>query len=78
MNYEQAVWEVYYWQYEPTGSFYNMLIDLYRKADGSNRYKISIAYPMIATAIDEWDESGDNGDDLFRKYKVGRFAHERS
>ena len=68
MTLEQAIAEVYYWQYSNTDSFFSILIHLFRKADRTNSAKLSTVYPEIAAAIKMWEKSGDNGDDLFREY----------
>jgi len=68
MSIDEAVEQVYYWQYSNTGSFFNQLITLFQKADGNNIKKLNSAYPEIFLAIEMWKVAGDNGDDLFRDF----------
>ena len=65
---ELAVMEVYFWQFSNTGSFTNMLLDLFRKADRENNVKLTVAYPELSHALALWDAAGDAGNDLFREY----------
>ncbi len=68
MTLGEAVAQVYYWQYSNTDSFNQKLIDLYRKGDMTNKAKLKSVYPEIVAALELWEVSGDNGDDLFRHY----------
>lgn len=68
MTYEEAVKEVYYWQYENNGSFYNMLLFLFQKADGYNQHKLGVAYPSLYLAYLDWCVAGEYGNELFKKH----------
>ena len=60
------------------GSFLEILVHLYRKADPGNRALICEAWPEIPLALKMWEGAGDYGNDLFRSFKIGRFAKEGS
>ena len=64
----RAVGHIYDWQYNNTGSFFNLLCKLIQKADPQNKAKINLAFPTLFMAMTMWHEAGDNGDDLFRRY----------
>lgn len=68
MSYEQAVKEIWVWQYNDTGSFFSLLIFLFRKADYNNKAILRAAYPNLFQALQDWEAADDNGRDLFRKY----------
>lgn len=68
MSYEEAVRELYFWQYSNTGCFHNMLFDLMQKADIKNYVKLCTAFPHECHAFTEWMASSDNGNDLFREH----------
>jgi hypothetical protein len=69
MTLEKAVKELYHWQYsDKTDWFTAILITLFNKADAKNKLLLSLSYPEIRIALDMWNCSGDNGNDLFRKY----------
>lgn len=70
MKLEDAILEVYYWQYSKTSSFYNQLCDLYMKADSNNKGKLTGAYPEICIALNMWMNAGDYGNDLFREHGI--------
>jgi len=53
----KARFEVYCWQYSNTGSFSNMLLDLFGKADSENRIKLGSAFPHLFQAYCEWRNS---------------------
>lgn len=65
-----AVREVYFWQYSRTDCFNQLLLDLFQKADPSNRKRLDMAFPLLFEAWSQWSEAGDNGNDLFRKYGI--------
>lgn len=67
-EYLKAVEQLFYWQCSRTNSFSDMLFDLFQKADADNRFRLSIAFPNHAAALDDWNEAGDYGNDLFRKH----------
>lgn len=83
ISYKDAVRAVYSWQYRNSDTdgelpvmspgFYELLVHLYKKADGSNRRIISNGWPHVAQAVKDWDNAGDFGNDLFREHKIGRF-----
>lgn len=65
---EDAVKEIWVWQYDDTNSYYTNLIRLYRRADKDNKRKLDLAYPQLGLAIQMWEMAGDNGNDLFRSF----------
>lgn len=65
---KKGITEVYWWQYENTDSFYNNLIDLYRKGDVENKKKLRTVFNEICFAVDLWEVTGSYGDDLFRQF----------
>ena len=65
---EDAIKELFYWQHSNTGSFYNGLCSLYRKADALNRLRLSEGFHFLALAMLMWDSAGDDGNDLFRQW----------
>lgn len=68
-EYRNAVFQLFHWQYghEPT-NFHSLLYCLFRKADCNNRKRLNSAFLPEAVAMKDWDEAGDNGNDLFRKH----------
>ena len=68
MNLENAVRELYFWQYSNTGCFHNILFDLMQKADTNNYAKLKIAFPEEAEAYYLWCKAGNYGNDLFKQY----------
>ena len=55
---EDAIKEIFLWQYQSTGSFYNLLITLFRVADYENRVKLSRIWPNLAIALTLWEAAG--------------------
>ena len=68
MTYEEAVREVYFWQYSNSGCFHNQFFDLFCKADHINRAKLSLGFPEEASAFAAWNLAADFGDELFREH----------
>lgn len=68
MTYEEAVLEIYRWQYDNTDSFYNGLITLFQKADTTNREKLFSAFPNLGSAYLDWCLAPFNGKALFIKH----------
>ena len=68
MSYEQAVRELYFWQYSNTGCFHNMLFDLMAKADANNFARLVPSFPNECMAYIDWSGAGDGGNELFRKH----------
>ncbi len=68
----------YQWEYEmeKTDVFYFNLISTIKAADKKNRRRLEIVYPNFVYVYNLWSASGDHGNDLFRQYKIGRFADE--
>ena len=72
MTLENAITQVYYWQYshkhnDPATNFSSKLLDLFRKADRDNYAKLKSAFPEMAQALEMWDQSPDP-DEFFRKH----------
>lgn len=65
---EDAVKEIWVWQYDDTNSYYTNLIRLYRRADKDNKRRLDLAYPQLGLAIQMWEMAGDRGNDLFRSF----------
>jgi len=65
---KRAVGHIYDWQYNNTGSFFNLLCTLIQKADPQNKEKISQSFPLLVMAMVMWDDAGDFGNELFRRY----------
>jgi hypothetical protein len=68
MNINDAMREVYFWRYSNTGSFHNMLFDLFQKADNDNLVILGNAYPSEYLAWYMWTQAADHGDTFFRDY----------
>ena len=68
MTKEDAVKEIYFWQYSNTGCFNQKLFDLYMKADGNNKSRLWLAFPELIEALEDWNKAGDYGKELFIKY----------
>ena len=64
-SYEFFVRELFRWQYDSPNRFYSDLISLYRQADPANRWILENGYPQLGRAMEDWDNSADNGDALF-------------
>jgi hypothetical protein len=45
-------------------------LTLFKKADPTNKRKLATAYPEMAKALQMWEEAGDYGNDLFRRYNL--------
>lgn len=71
-TYNDAVRELYFWQYSNTGCFHNMLFSLMQKADTDNYAKLEIAFPEEAEAYYQWCKSDDYGNELFRQHGLIR------
>ncbi len=67
MTYEQAVKEVWVWQYSNTGSFYSQLCTAWQKADPKNRARLFQAFPQLCEAMNDW-EAAEEPANWFRKY----------
>lgn len=65
MTRQQAIKEIYLWQYDNTRSFYNSLVTLIHRADGHNKVKLGIFFPEILSAYYEWCDSEDYGRQIF-------------
>lgn len=59
MSIEDAVREMYRWQFEPTNSFYNRLILCIQMADRENRMKLAVGFPELITAFCLWHQAKD-------------------
>lgn len=68
MTFEDAVKEVYYWQYDNPNSFYSGILTLYQKADSGNRRKLKSVYPELIQAYEAWCLAGECGDELFKEH----------
>ena len=68
MTFKDAVREVYFWQYSNTGCFNQQLLNLFQKADPSNKQKLAGAFPELYDALSAWEAAGDYGNDLFREH----------
>jgi len=68
ITYEDAVKELYYSLYatNPT-NFHAVLYRLIGKADGQNKARLRLAYPLEVKAFDDWQAS-ENPADFFRQY----------
>jgi len=73
-SYFEAVISLYHWQHTRSNCFSDLLFDLFKKADRSNKAKLAAAFPYHAAALDAWDNAGDGGNDLFRRHNIGRFS----
>lgn len=67
MTPKEAAFEVWCWQYSNTDCFNQRLIDLYRKGDGGNKYKLKSAYPELLSAVDLW-ERAETQEAFFKEY----------
>lgn len=54
MTYEEAVKELWAWQYSNTSCFHNMFFSLIQKADWHNRERLAQAFPMEVKVYTEW------------------------
>ncbi len=64
-----AIKELYFYKVTNTcGSFNSALFALISKADANNLDKLFRIYPEFVMAVRLWNEAGDYGNDLFRKY----------
>ena len=68
MKLHEALREVYFWAHNHSDSFYHRLIDLYRKADPSNRIKIAREWPNLVLAVEMWENCPEGGEKVFRDY----------
>ena len=57
MTRQEAIREFYYWQFDNTGSFYNLLCTLFQKADSVNTVRLAVAFPEMADAYFQWYSS---------------------
>jgi|GEM_PF-3546807 len=73
MTYERAVQELYFWQQGTGGGFQSSLFELFKKADVGNRRKLSMAFPMQAEALEDWESAGNCGNDLFRDHGLIKY-----
>lgn len=62
-------WELYYWQYQNTNSFYNQLFTLIQKADGTNKKHLEKAFPRAVLIYREW-ESWPTPEEFFESYDI--------
>ena len=71
-NYEDAVRELYFWQYNHgEGSDFNsMIFRLIQKAQGTavNMRKLERGFPFEVQVMRDWYEAGNAGNDLFASY----------
>lgn len=66
-GYKDAVKEVYYWQYGESTCFSAQLVNLLAKADMWNFAKLGNAYPELALAFRDWQQS-ETGDSFFKEH----------
>ena len=72
-DYEFWVRELYHWQYSRevfSSSFCQLLIILYRKADRGNKLRLAMGFPLLSLVMQDWEDASDDGNDLFRRYKL--------
>lgn len=72
MTYNDAVRELYFWQYSNTRCFHNMLFDLMQKADHINIERIAVGFPEEVEAFRDWCKASDCGNELFRQHGLIR------
>jgi hypothetical protein len=56
---EEAIKELFYWQYNYTGSFTQRLFDLFQKADPVNVGRLSMGFPHDYEAWRAWSRAED-------------------
>ncbi len=60
--------KLYFWQHNRTECFSDHLFDLFKKADHVNVRRLASAFPGHYAALMAWEEAGNYGEDLFKKY----------
>lgn len=51
---KKALFEIWVWKKNNTGSFMSKLLELFCKADIGNRLKLAIVYPEMYQAYEAW------------------------
>jgi len=54
MTKEEALFEIWVWRRNNTGSFCSLLLDLMGKADRGNFLKLFMAFPELGQAYKDW------------------------
>lgn len=67
---EDAIWQIWIWQHNNTGSFFSTIILAYCKADSGNRAKLGKVFPGLPIAMQMWHAALDNGEALFRQFNI--------
>lgn len=72
MTLEEAIKELYFWQYSSDPSWFTAkLFDLIAKADPLNRFKLAEVFPAEVKAWMMWQESP-NEEEFFRSHGIGK------
>ncbi len=64
---EKAREEVYHYAKNTAGGFATGLIDLFAKADTGNKFRLTLGFPFVAQAIQEWMDCEDT-DEFKERY----------
>ncbi len=64
---QDALNEVFFWQYENTDSFKNILFFMFQKADRENFKRLRLGFPFEAQAYTMWYQS-ESQNKFFKKY----------
>ena len=72
---KELVEKIYHWQYANSNSFDDIIFVLIAKASLNNLNKLALGFMDYIQVFVQWQDASDSGDDLFRQYQVGHFAH---
>lgn len=69
-DYIECVKLIHAWQYGDRSGFYSRLLSLYQIADSTNKVRLEIVYPHLFKAFHAWEQSDENGNELFKRYDL--------
>ena len=79
MSIEYIVEMFYNYQYDPDNLevFYFNLIGAIKTANKKNMKRLNIIFPNFVYVYKLWSASGAFGDELFKKYGIGKFSKDQ-